>query len=209
VPPPAARRHNPWRSSGNTPNANAGVQREWLPSPYARPRAWRWIVIHHSATPTGGAVAFDRMHRRKGWDELGYHFVIGNGTDTTDGRVEPGSRWLAQKHGAHTKTAGNEFNDFGIGVCLVGNFDATRPSAAQMASLAKLVAHLSRTYRVPPEHIIGHGTAKPTDCPGRYLSVAEVRRRSGMLLAADSADPGYTPAATASAELLSETPGGH
>ena len=46
----------------------------------------RAIVIHHSATDRGGAKAFDEYHRKKnGWDELGYHFVIGNGTDTPDG----------------------------------------------------------------------------------------------------------------------------
>ena len=33
-----------------------------------------------------------RMDQAKGWDELGYHFVIGNGTDTRDGQVEVGSR---------------------------------------------------------------------------------------------------------------------
>src|SRR5438105_15368061 len=32
--------------------------KEWEPRAAARP--WKWIVIHHSATPTGGAVAFDR-----------------------------------------------------------------------------------------------------------------------------------------------------
>jgi 5-methylcytosine-specific restriction endonuclease McrA len=36
---------------------------------------------------------FDRSHRDKGWDELGYHFVIGNGTSSGDGVVEVGTRW--------------------------------------------------------------------------------------------------------------------
>src|SRR5690606_32161137 len=67
-------------------------------------RKWQWIVIHHSATPTGGAVEFDKLHREtNGWDELGYHFVIGNGTNTKDGMVEVGPRWVKQKHGAHAK----------------------------------------------------------------------------------------------------------
>src|SRR5438445_259074 len=75
-----------------------GVPRDWVP--VAPANSWTWIVIHHSATPTGGAVAFDKMHRAKGWDELGYHFVVGNGTDTRDGQVEVGSRWPKQKWGA-------------------------------------------------------------------------------------------------------------
>ena len=57
---------------------------------------WTCIVIHHSATDEGNAERFDRMHKAKGWDELGYDFVIGNGTDTRDGQVEVGPRWPVQ-----------------------------------------------------------------------------------------------------------------
>jgi hypothetical protein len=180
------------------PAPSAGVPREWVP--LVRANQWNWIIIHHSATPTGGAAAFDKMHKAKGWDELGYHFVVGNGTDTRDGQVEVGPRWPKQKWGAHTKTPDNQFNNFGIGICLVGNFDNTRPSYAQMQATSKLVAYLMKTYHVPPERVIGHGMAKPTDCPGRYMSVAEVRRMSGQILAAggDAVPQAATPTATAS-----------
>ena len=178
--------------------AAAGVPSNWLPP--APARRWNWIVIHHSATATGGSAAFDRMHRAKGWDEMGYHFVIGNGSDTRDGLVEVGSRWHKQKHGAHAKTPDNRYNDFGIGVCLVGNFDFARPSAEQLRSLSALVAHLMRTYHVPPERVIGHGSVKSTECPGRYLSVAEIRRRSTQILA----DAGELPPGSASAHAAAD-----
>jgi N-acetyl-anhydromuramyl-L-alanine amidase AmpD len=165
------------------------VPRDW--TPLARGNGWRWIVIHHSATPTGGAAAFDKIHKAKGWDELGYHFVIGNGTDTRDGQIEVGPRWPRQKWGAHAKTPDNQFNDFGVGVCLVGNFDTTRPSEPQMKSLARLVAHLMKTYRIPPNKVVGHSdTGRATDCPGRFMSVAQVRRLSTQALAdAGEVDP--------------------
>src|SRR5262245_42419282 len=99
----------------------SAIPKEWIPR--VAPRPWKWIVIHHSATPTGGAAVFDKMHRDKGWDELGYDFVIGNGTDSGNGQVEVGSRWPKQKWGAHAKTPNNEYNERGIGICLVGNFD--------------------------------------------------------------------------------------
>jgi N-acetyl-anhydromuramyl-L-alanine amidase AmpD len=137
---------------------------------------WRWIVIHHSATPHGSAAAFDREHRAKGWDELGYHFVIGNGTLSGNGAVEVGSRWAKQKWGAHAKTPDQQFNNFGIGICLVGNFDIDRPSDAQVRSLARLTAYLMKTYHISPDRVIGHGQTKPTDCPGRNCNIAEVRR---------------------------------
>jgi N-acetyl-anhydromuramyl-L-alanine amidase AmpD len=149
---------------------------DWNPSGPERP--WQFIVIHHSATPTGSAAEFDVMHRAKGWDELGYHFVIGNGTGSGDGQVEVGGRWRKQKHGAHCKVAGHpEYNDVGIGICLAGNFDETYPSEAQMASLARLVRYLMDRYGVSRSHIYGHGQLKPTDCPGKYFNYADLFRR--------------------------------
>jgi N-acetyl-anhydromuramyl-L-alanine amidase AmpD len=182
----------------------AGVPRDWIPNT-TKQGGWNWIVIHHSATPSGGAKAFDRMHKEKGWDELGYHFVIGNGTDTGDGQIEVGPRWPKQKWGAHAKTPSNEFNNFGIGICLVGNFDTERPTRAQTQSLARLVAYLMKTYHVSADHVIGHGDTKATDCPGRNLHVAEIRRMATQL--ATGVDPGEATVKTASGELLIDAPG--
>jgi hypothetical protein len=135
-------------------------------------RPWRWIVIHHSAGDQGSATIFDDWHRNgRHWDELGYHFVIGNGTGSADGLVEVGSRWPKQKWGAHCRVGDNEeYNYFGIGICLVGNFDTHRPTAAQQAALARLVDFLATKYHIDDAHIIGHGTVGQTRCPGRYLS---------------------------------------
>ena len=139
----------------------------WEPGTESRP--WRWIVIHHSASDKGCAASFDAWHRNgRHWDELGYHFVIGNGTGSGDGEVEVGSRWPKQKHGAHCRVGDNEeYNYFGIGICLVGNFDRGPPSQAQMASLGRLVEYLAALYHVDDAHIIGHGTVGDTRCPGR------------------------------------------
>ncbi|MCX5675967.1 MAG: peptidoglycan recognition family protein [Planctomycetota bacterium] len=148
----------------------------WRPAGPERP--WRFIVIHHSATATGSAGEFDRMHRAKGWDELGYHFVIGNGTGSGDGEVEVGGRWPVQKHGAHTKVANHpEYNDLGIGICLVGNFDVTRPTEAQMQSLMRLVRFLRDRYDISRGRMYGHGQLKPTDCPGLKFDYSDFFRR--------------------------------
>src|SRR5205085_5735399 len=126
--------------------------------------------------------------RAKGWDELGYHFVIGNGTGSRDGQIEVGSRWPKQKWGAHAKTPDQQFNNYGIGICLVGNFDVDRPSPAQVRSLSRLVAFLMKTYNIPASHVIGHGETKPTDCPGRNMSVAQIRQMAITQLAEDRPD---------------------
>jgi N-acetyl-anhydromuramyl-L-alanine amidase AmpD len=162
-------------SSYQLPAPPAAVPAEWYPP--GRENAWKVIVVHHSATETGGARAFDVAHRAKGWDELGYHFVIGNGTDTPDGYIEVGSRWRKQKHGAHCKTPDNYYNDFGIGICLVGNFDNSAPTPRQMESLRKLITYLSGRYQITPERVLGHGEVKgtSTNCPGRYFPMVSLR----------------------------------
>jgi len=157
---PAARGHA--LSAKQTPSA-------WVPKTTERP--WRWIVVHHSASDFGSAKIFDHWHRRRGWDELGYHFVITNGSGGTDGKVEVGSRWVKQKWGAHCKTRGNLHNDYGIGICLVGSFCDQLPSTAQLASLRKLTRFLARRYRISPANVIGHRDAPgaSTRCPGEAL----------------------------------------
>jgi hypothetical protein len=161
-----------------------GVPQEWLINVPAN--HWQYIVIHHSATPTGNAGSFDRMHKAKGWDELGYHFVIGNGTASGDGQIEVGPRWTKQKWGAHARTADQRFNNYGIGICLVGNFDIERPTKAQKESVERLVAYLMKTYRIPAVRVVAHSETKATECPGRHMSVAEVRRSVSRLVEEDA-----------------------
>jgi hypothetical protein len=153
---------------------NVPVPRAWHPQ--ETPRDWNWIVIHHSASDSGGAVIFDEWHRKRGWDELGYDFVIDNGEGQPDGKVEVGSRWLKQKQGAHAKSPTGEYNDRGIGICLVGNFEKGNPTAAQWESLVRLVTYLSREYDISPDRIIGHHDVnKTTLCPGKNMDLERLR----------------------------------
>jgi hypothetical protein len=132
-------------------------------------RPWKVIVLHHSASAKGGAALFDEWHRAKGWDGVGYDFVIGNGTDTADGALETTFRWREQRDGAHAKG----WNDLAIGICLVGDFETADPTAAQRATLRTLLRHLRRRFAVPPARVVGHGSVGATKCPGKRFSVAE------------------------------------
>ena len=167
-------------------------------APPVAPRPWRYIVLHHSASPSGNAAVFDREHRDKGWDELGYHFVIDNGQGGPDGRIEIGPRWVKQKWGAHAKTPDQKYNNFGIGICFVGNFENSRPTQRQLASAASLVAWLETTYQIPEGNVIGHeDTGKQTLCPGKNLHVAQVRSLAdAQIAAADSGQILDTPMTT-------------
>lgn len=136
--------------------------------------AWQYIVVHHSASPTGNATVFDRLHRGKGWDGLAYHFVITNGNGGLDGGLEISPRWSTQKHGAHAGALPaatradfrNGFNEFGIGICLVGNFERQQPTERQLETLARLIQELRTQFDIPADHILGHATVKGTACPG-------------------------------------------
>ena len=163
-------------------------ERSWYPHMGRISPRWTTIVVHHSATDTGGANVFDKHHRqRNGWDELGYHFVIGNGTDTPDGYIEVGSRWHKQKHGAHCKTPDNYYNEHGIGICLVGNFDKTRPTARQIASLERLVRFLCGVCKIPARRVTAHeAVTHKTRCPGRHFSLAALRRAISAPITATS-----------------------
>jgi N-acetylmuramoyl-L-alanine amidase len=161
----------------------------WLP-PNGISKRWTTIVIHHTATDFGSAATIDRWHRDKGWDGLGYHFVIGNGTETPDGAVEVGFRWREQVHGAHCRLSEadarrqglrdtNHYNEHGIGIVLVGNFQHSRPTERQMASLVELVSFLMKRCGVPASRVVGHGEVDQTKCPGRNFDVSALRRRLG------------------------------
>ncbi|MHC4423895.1 MAG: peptidoglycan recognition protein family protein [Planctomycetota bacterium] len=156
-------------------NVNRNIPRSWLP-PSRVERKWTAIVIHHSDTTNGSATIFDKYHKEtKYWEGVGYDFVIGNGTNSSDGQVEVTFRWRQQQTGAHCKTPDNWANRNAVGICLVGNFNQTLPTARQMQSLAKLVRFLQDRYRIPKSRIYGHNTtpgAGKTDCPGKKFPMA-------------------------------------
>ena len=150
-------------------------------------REWQWIVIHHSATERGSAAEFNKEHMARGWDGLGYHFVIGNGNGSGDGEIEIGYRWKQQLRGAHAGVA--EYNEHGIGIVLVGNFNETRPTPRQMESLYKLLGFLMNYCRIPADNVVGHREIKITDCPGRNFDMNALRASLRSLQPADMEQP--------------------
>ena len=83
-----------------------------------------------------------------------------------------------QIHGAHAKSPNNEYNENGIGICLVGNFEETQPSDAQMASVKRLVGVLKSEYQLTDGQVIRHRDVKATACPGKNFPIAEISRSS-------------------------------
>lgn len=139
---------------------------------------WKFVIIHHSATSSGSVEGIHAAHRQRRdsqgnpWLGIGYHFVIGNGNGMPDGAIESTFRWRKQIAGAHAGV--RSFNDHGIGICLIGNFEEHPPTSAQTKSLRDLLNRLLTTFQLNPESVLTHGDLKSTACPGKLFQLQDV-----------------------------------
>lgn len=110
------------------------------------------IIIHCSATRAGQdlrAKDIDRMHKQRGFNQIGYNFVV-----DLDGTVENGRSLSID--GAHCNTKGfseQSYNKHSIGICYIGGLDANGKPADtrtdwQKVSLRNLVAKLCKEYPI-------------------------------------------------------------
>lgn len=118
------------------------------------------IIVHCSATPEGRDVSvadIDRWHRERGFDGIGYHYVV-----YIDGSVHEGRP--LNKVGTHCKG----HNAHSIGICYVGGVDLNgKPkdtrTLAQKDALVNLLMRLKR--RFPKAVIRGHRDFAAKACP--------------------------------------------
>lgn len=118
------------------------------------------IIVHCSATPEGRNVSvadIDRWHRERGFDGIGYHYVV-----YIDGSVHEGRP--LNKVGAHCKG----HNAHSIGICYIGGVDLNgKPkdtrTLAQKDALVNLLMRLKR--RFPKAVIRGHRDFAAKACP--------------------------------------------
>ena len=114
------------------------------------------IIVHCSATKAGQdftATDIDRWHRERGFNGIGYHYVI-----RLDGKLEKG-RDVALA-GAHCKG----WNEQSIGICYIGGLDENgRPADtrtnAQKRVLYQIIMDLQREYNIL--QVLGHRDTSP------------------------------------------------
>lgn len=140
---------------------------------------WKNIVIHHSGTREGSGKGMDRYHREERHMEngLAYHFVIGNGHGMRDGEIFVGRRWTDQLDGGHLAIPALNANS--LGICLVGDFSRSRPTARQLDALEALCRALMRRTRVTRENVTTHRLIHPrhTQCPGKHFPLSAFMKR--------------------------------
>lgn len=89
------------------------------------------IIVHCSATKAGQdftAADIDRWHRERGFNGIGYHYVI-----RLDGRLEKGRE--IDLPGAHCKG----WNERSIGLCYIGGLDENGHPADTRTNVQKRV----------------------------------------------------------------------
>lgn len=116
----------------------------------------KYIAVHCSATKPDqniGVNEIDAMHKAKGWDGVGYHFVI-----KQDGGLEIGRP--LEKAGAHVFG----FNRVSWGLCLIGGLDENgnyshEYSGAQIRTLRQIITSL--LLMAPGADLKGHRDFSP------------------------------------------------
>jgi len=116
-----------------------------------------YIVWHCSATESNKDIGFkeiDKMHRDKGWNGCGYHFII-----RLDGTIEIGRN--LDRQGAHVGGVGHNHDSWGI--CIVGGLLNGEPTNtmtdSQSFSLEKITRGL--LLRAPDAEVLGHRDLSP------------------------------------------------
>lgn len=118
------------------------------------------IIVHCADTPEGRddkAADIKRWHLARGFNDIGYHYVI-----DLDGTIEPGRD--LEKAGAHT----TGHNAESIGICYIGGADENmKPkdtrTEEQKTALRLLLKYLVQKY--PGAKIYGHRDFSNKSCP--------------------------------------------
>lgn len=115
-----------------------------------------FIFVHCTATVEGKEFHvkdIDKMHRARGFNGIGYHYLIALNGDVEIGRPH-------DTVGAHVQN----YNSRSVGISYVGGVDANNKAKdtrtpAQKASMVALLASLKSKY--PNAKILGHRDISP------------------------------------------------
>lgn len=136
--------------------------------PYEVRASLRAVVLHHTNGATGSLELGDphaeaayvrriqRGHFERGFDDIGYHFVI-----MPSGRIFQGRPTWAV--GAHVKG----HNADTLGIALAGDFNSQGPTRQAIGAIGRVRSRLIPAGAVVP--LLGHSDLAAKDCPGASL----------------------------------------
>ncbi|XP_022096235.1 peptidoglycan-recognition protein LF-like [Acanthaster planci] len=140
-----------------------------------------YTVLHHTGTRTPPCHSleqcsedmrrFQKLHMEvRGWDDIGYNFVIGS-----DKRVYIGRGW--DTVGAHAGSV--YYNHHSQGIAIIGNYSSVLPDQGTLRVFHQLMECGVQSGYLTDRYVLrGHRDVRqlgPTSCPGDTL-YAEIRR---------------------------------
>jgi hypothetical protein len=120
---------------------------------------WHAIYVHQSLSASGDAQS---LGARAGG--LADHFIIGNGDALPDGAVQTGARWSRQLPAG--AVPGVQIRPDCVSICVVGDFNRSRPTATQEARLLELIAALQRKLGIDADQVVLGWQADQTSIAG-------------------------------------------
>jgi hypothetical protein len=118
------------------------------------------VIVHCSATQDSGdrfgVEDIDKMHRAKGFSQVGYHQVIRRSGITERGRPD-------NVVGAHCKLNNHD----SIGICFIGT---KFPTVEQIRSFLWLYQEYKNKFQIGWSSWFGHYEIRNTKCPGFPMS---------------------------------------
>jgi len=126
-------------------------------------RTIKELIVHCTATKEGVDLTVDQirqMHRKNGWSDIGYHYVVYRDGSICNGRD-------VNISGAHCEG----HNSTSIGIVYVGGLDKNGKAKdtrteAQKSSLIRLLSDLKELY--PNAKIIGHRSVWGENTPSKW-----------------------------------------
>ncbi|XP_038216566.1 peptidoglycan-recognition protein SA-like isoform X2 [Zerene cesonia] len=127
-----------------------------------------WVIITHTATETCETQSQCVLRVRviqtfhiesRGWDDIGYNFLVGG-----DGSVYYGRGW--DYIGAHTQG----YNKYSIGIAFIGTFNNYQPAKQQIEACQKLIARGVKMGKLAKDYkLLAHRQLMSTLSPGDKL----------------------------------------
>jgi N-acetylmuramoyl-L-alanine amidase len=137
-----------------------------------------YIIVHSTGREFDFPLLIKMRHKLlMGWEDIGFHYIIGNGRMFTEnGKIYTGRP--ADSVGTHL----TGYNINSLTICLIGDFDRNYPNPAQTFSLLELLADKMKQYHIPLANVIGHdeipGVIK--SCPGKKFNMTDIRELISM-----------------------------
>jgi len=141
------------------------------------------LVVHCSDSTFGNAALIDKWHKERGWEGIGYHFVILNCYSSSkehkeetplasnDGEIEAGRPLDCV--GAHAIG----INQTSIGICLIGVNEFTgRQIDSLVAKILELEHSLGRKLRILGHREVNVGKTCPNISPDYLRNLMQTTR---------------------------------